>query len=269
MSEILERAYLVDSHCHLADPAFAADLASVVDRAVSAGVRRIIAIGNGRSPQEIGATVALSERFPCVWVAIGMHPHEVGNSVGRWGEGWEDLWRNERVVAVGETGLDFHYRNSPQSVQEEAFRFFLATARRLSLPVVVHCREAFSRLFEILREENAGEVGGVLHCFGGGWEEAKRAFDLDFDISISGIVTFKNAVQLRDIVRRAPLERMLLETDAPYLAPVPHRGRRNEPAWVLTTARMVAETRGISLAEVARSTSAAAERRFRLPPLAL
>jgi len=269
VSEIFEQAYLVDSHCHLADPAFAPDLAEVVERAASAGVRRIIAIGNGRSPQEIGATVALSERFPCVWAAIGVHPHEVGGSAGRWGEGLEDFWRNERVVAVGETGLDFQYRNSPQREQEEAFRFFLATARRLSLPVVVHCREAFPRLFEILREENAKDVGGVLHCFGGGWEEAKRAFDLDFDISVSGIVTFKNAARLRDIVRRAPLEKILLETDAPYLAPVPHRGRRNEPALVVSTARVVAETKGISLAEVARCTSAAAERRFRLPPLAL
>lgn len=255
---------LIDSHCHLDEARFAEDRDAVVARAVAAGVTGMVTIGASDEMRANYDAIALARRYPHVFATVGVHPHaartvspEVIDEIRR-------LAQSPKVVAIGETGLDYYYDNSPRPLQQEAFRQFIHLARSLSLPLVVHLRDAYADALAILRDENAAEVGGVIHCFSGDRPVARAFLDLGFDVSFSGIVTFKNAAELRAVARMVPADRFLVETDAPFLTPVPHRGKRNEPAFVACTAAAIAAVREQPVEQIGALTSANAERRFRL-----
>ena len=255
----------VDSHCHL-DPQYypegGADAA--LDRARQAGVSAFVAIGVGADLSMARHVAAVAAAQPDVWAAVGVHPHDATSLDAAKEEELESLARQARVVAVGEIGLDYHYMHSPREAQHETFRRLVRLARRVEKPIVIHTREAAEDTLRILDEEGAREVGGVIHCFSEDRPFAARALDLGFDLSFSGIVTFKSARAIQEVAAWAPPERILVETDSPYLAPIPMRGKRCEPAFVVHTARRVAELRGETVEEVARRTSENARRLFRL-----
>ncbi|HEX8338937.1 MAG TPA: TatD family hydrolase [Pyrinomonadaceae bacterium] len=247
----------VDSHAHIDGEEFDADRDEVVARARAAGVRAILNVGTGDPHAgNFERAVAVAEKYEGVYAAVGVHPHDAR----LYDEAAEGLLlefvRGKRVVALGEIGLDYHYDNSPRDVQHEVFGRQLWLARQEGLPVIIHSRDADADTLEILRAGYAGaERGGVMHCFGGGPALAEGALGLGFYISFAGNVTFKKADALREVARTVPLERLLVETDCPYLAPVPHRGRRNEPAYVAATARFLADLRGVGHEELGRATS--------------
>lgn len=255
---------LVDSHCHLGDSRYDTDREETIARAVANGVGAIVCIGATGAMETNEAALAVARPAPEIVVAVGVHPHDVAEATDTHYERLQAMCTATTVVALGETGLDFHYNHSPPSVQREHFRRAIQLARRVQLPLVVHCRDAFVDTATILREEGASVVGGVIHCFTGGVDDARRFLELDFHIGVSGIVTFKNSDEVRAATRMIPDDRLLVETDAPYLAPAPHRGRRNEPAYVRRVAEAVASVRGVSLDSLARVTSANAARLFRL-----
>jgi len=259
---------LVDAHCHLDEERFAGDREAVVARAVAHGVSRMITIGASDEMQANHDAVALAARHATVFATVGIHPHAASRVTPAVFEEIERLAAAPKVVAIGETGLDYYYDNSPRPQQQAAFRQFIGLARRLRLPLVIHLRDAYDDAVRIMREERAVETGGVIHCFSGDRAVARAFLDLGFDLSFSGIVTFKNADELRAVARMVPADRFLVETDAPFLAPVPHRGKRNEPAFVVYTAGAVAEVRREPLDTVATLARANTERRFRLPPAA-
>jgi TatD DNase family protein len=242
---------LVDSHCHLDFPDFAAERAAVLGRAREAGIGAMLTICT-RLDQFAGV-LAIAEADPDIWCSVGAHPHEAADHAAVTADELAALTGHPRVVGIGETGLDFHYDHSPHDVQERVFRAHIAASRATGLPLIVHAREADEAMAAILEEEFPPP--GVLHCFTGGRDLAERALAIGFYISISGIVTFRNAEALRDIVRDLPADRLLVETDAPYLAPVPYRGRRNEPAFVAATAAAVAALRGVDAAVLAATTT--------------
>jgi TatD DNase family protein len=242
---------LVDSHCHLDFAEFAAERDAVVARAHAAGVGTMLTIGT-RLDQFAGVR-AIAEAYEEIWCSVGAHPHEAADHGATTAADLAALAAHPRVVGIGETGLDFHYDHSPRGVQELVFRAHIAASRATGLPLIIHAREADDEIARILREENPPP--GVLHCFSSGRALAEAALALGFYISISGIVTFRNAEDLRAIVRDLPLERLLVETDAPYLAPVPHRGKRNEPAYIAATAAAVASLKGVEPAELAAATT--------------
>src|SRR5215211_6459461 len=259
----------VDSHAHIDGEEFDADRDEVVARAREAGVRAILNVGTG-DPHGGGfeRAVAVAERYEGVYAAAGVHPHDArlyDDAAER--RLLEVLRGGGRVVALGEIGLDYHYDNSPRDVQREVFARQLRLAREEGLPVIIHSRDADEETLEILRAEYTGtERGGVMHCFGGGPALAEGALGQGFYISFAGNVTFKKADALREVARTVPLNRLLVETDCPYLAPVPHRGRRNEPAYVVETARFLAELRGVVHEELGRATSENFSRLFGLEP---
>jgi TatD DNase family protein len=255
---------LIDSHCHLDEARFAGDCDAVVARAHDAGVRCMVTIGASDEIQANYDATALAARYPYVFASVGIHPHAARLVSPAVLETVRRLAAAPKVVGIGETGLDYYYDNSPRPVQQEAFRQFIRLARQLRLPLIVHLRDAYDDAVTIMREERAAETGGVIHCFSGDRRVARAFLDLEFDLSFSGIVTFKNADELRAVAQLVPADRFLVETDAPFLAPVPHRGRRNEPAFVVHTAAAIAAVRGQSLQEVAALTCANTERRFRL-----
>jgi len=246
----------MDSHAHVDGPEFDADRDAVLARARAAGVRRIVVIGAVGDPTSADRAVALAERDPDIWATVATHPHDVAQMTPDWWAIHERLARHPRVVAIGETGLDYYYDHSPRDAQQAAFRRFVAVAREVGKPVVCHIRDAHDDARAILAETGAAELGGVIHCFTGTPDDAAAYVALGFHVSFSGIATYKTAQPIRDAVRRVPLDRILIETDCPYLAPVPMRGRRNEPAYVVHTAQVVAESAGVSLAELARATVA-------------
>ena len=224
-------------------------------RAASAGVGSMLTICTRLD--EFDAVLGLAGRYPNVYCSVGVHPHEAAEARGLRAATLVELARPREVIGIGETGLDYHYDNSPREDQRESFRAHISAAREGGLPLIVHSRAADGETGEILAEEMAaGSFPGLIHCFTGGSELAARALDLGLYISFSGIVTFKNAGDLRAVLAEVPLDRLLLETDAPYLAPVPHRGKRNEPAFVSETAAHVAEVRGITTEVVANATTA-------------
>lgn len=255
---------LVDSHAHLDldDPR---EVEAVLARARAAGVVRIVCVGLWRGPGDFGNALALATADPAFLAAtIGIHPHEAARVPEADWAAADALAADPRVVAVGETGLDFHYDHSPRPVQEASFRRSLATARAAGKPVVVHVREADAVCAKVLREEGVPPAGGVIHCFTGDAAAARAYLDLGLYISVAGVVTFKTAEPIREAVRLVPRDRLLVETDCPFLAPTPHRGKRNEPAWVVETARKVAELWGTTPDEVGARTTANARRLFRL-----
>jgi TatD DNase family protein len=250
---------LVDSHCHLDFPDFAEERDAVIARACGAGVGTMLTIAT-RLDQFPGVR-AIAEAYPEIWCSVGAHPHEAADHAAVSGAALGALAAHPRVVGIGETGLDFHYDHSPRDVQERVFRAHIAASQASGLPLIIHAREADDDVARILRE--AAPPPGVLHCFSSGRGLAEAALELGFYISISGIVTFKNAEELRGIVRDVPLDRLLVETDAPYLAPVPYRGKRNEPAFVVNTAETIGQLRGLSKEEIGQKT---AENFYRLFP---
>jgi TatD DNase family protein len=257
----------IDSHAHIDGEEFNEDREEVVARARAAGVRAMVNVGTG-DPHSgaLERAVSVAESFEGVYAAVGVHPHDAR----LYDEAAERrllglVSRGGKLVAWGEIGLDFHYDHSPRDVQRAVFARQLRLAREAGLPVIIHSREADGETVDILREAYAGAPrGGVMHCFGGGPALAEAALDLGFYISFAGNVTFKKAEPLREVARRVPLERLLVETDCPYLAPVPLRGRRNEPAYVVETARFLAELRGVEVEELGRVTSANCARLFGL-----
>ena len=251
---------LVDSHAHLDDARFNEDRDAVIQRAWDAGVRKILTIGNGSGPDEMGCGIPVAQSHDWIYTSVGVHPHDAAKMEGRHYSLMEQLAKYERVVAIGETGLDYHYDYSPRDVQREVFRKQLALAKKANLPVIIHTREADEDTEEILRQE--APTRGVIHCFTAGDRLADFALTAGFLISFSGVVTFPNARPLAGIAARIPSDRILVETDCPYLAPVPHRGKRNEPSFVADTARFLAELRGIALDELAAQTSANFDRLF-------
>jgi TatD DNase family protein len=259
-------AMLIDSHCHLDAEYFPDGPDEALERARAAGLGHFVVIGVGADAGPARQAVALARRRPDVSATVGMHPHEARHLDPVLYDELAGLAADPAVVAVGEVGLDHHYMHSPAPVQAEVFRKMIALARGLRKPIVVHTRSAPGETLSILVEEGAREVGGIIHCFSEDRSFAERALDLDFDLSFSGIVTFKNAKSVHEVARWAPADRILVETDSPYLTPAPLRGKRNEPAFVVHTARRIAELRGETLDDVCSRTTANAIRRLRLLP---
>jgi TatD DNase family protein len=241
---------LVDSHCHLDFPDFADERDAVIDRARAAGVATMLTICT-RLDQFEGVR-EIAEAYDGIWCSVGAHPHEAADHAAVLSEHLVGLASHSKVVGIGETGLDFHYDLSPRDIQERVFHAHIEASRASGLPLIIHAREADRKIARILEEERPPP--GVLHCFSSGRTLAEAALELGFYISISGIVTFRNAEELRAIVRDLPLDRLLVETDAPYLAPVPYRGKRNEPAFVAATAAAVAALKGLDVDQLAVAT---------------
>jgi TatD DNase family protein len=251
---------LVDSHCHLDFPDYAGKVDEVVARASAAGVGVCVSIGT--ELKRFAGVKAVAERFPNVWCSVGVHPHEAEKELLDDAAALIAEAAHSKVVAIGETGLDYYYEHSPRQPQQENFRSHIAAARHTGLPVIVHTRDADDDTIAILREEmGKGAFTGLIHCFTGTQKLADAALELGLYISVSGIATFKNSTALRDVIKSVPLDRLLVETDAPYLAPVPHRGKTNEPAFVVHTAAMLAELKGVTAEELAAATT---ENFFRL-----
>src|SRR5262245_16590659 len=245
---------LIDSHCHLDFPDLAADLDAVVSRARAAGIACMVTIST--RVKRHAEVLAIADRFPDVYCSVGTHPHHADQELDIGVEELIARSRHPKVVAIGEAGLDYYYDNSPREAQARGFRNHIAAARATGLPLVIHSRDADADMAQILEEETGkGAFPAVLHCFTGGRDLAQRAIALGLFISFTGILTFKKSDELRAIAKELPADRILVETDAPYLAPGPYRGKRNEPAYVVETAKVLAETRGLSADEIARQTT--------------
>jgi TatD DNase family protein len=243
---------MVDSHCHLADDAFAGDLEAVISRAQEAGVESALCVLAAGDTKELAAAARVRSLWPDVFFSVGVHPHQAGEFRGRINDVADCVRadvRAEGARAIGEIGLDYHYDFSPRNVQQDVFATQVSLARELCFPIVIHTREATDDTFQILRDAG-GDLRGVFHCFTGDAVTARAALDLGFFISLAGIVTFPRAGELRDVARLVPEDRLLVETDAPYLAPVPHRGKRNEPGYVGRVAEAIAELRGVPAADL-------------------
>ena len=260
---------LIDSHCHLDFPDFAPDRDAVIARAKARGVSRMITIST--RVQKFPEIVAIAERDPDIFCTVGTHPHQAHEEPEASVAQLVSLARHPKCVGIGEAGLDYHYDRAPRDVAARVFRTHIAAARESGLPLVIHARDADADIAAILQEEmEKGAFTAVLHCFTAGRELAETGLAFGLYVSFSGVVTFKNSQELRDIARDVPLDRMLVETDAPFLAPVPNRGKRNEPAFVADTARILAELKRVSEADFARATSDNVERLFsKMPPLGM
>ena len=252
----------VDSHAHLDSQQFDSDRQQVIDRARQAGIHAIVSIGNGDGPAQVDCGIRLAEKYDFIYATLGIHPHEARLADEAAYQNMECLARHPKVIAWGEIGLDYFYDHSPRDVQKHVFARQMELAGAAKLPIVIHCRpsdgsdNAWEDCFEQLREHwTAKGLGGILHCFTGTWRQAKHALDMGFMISFAGNVTFPKAQQIRDAALQVPLDRMLIETDSPFLAPVPHRGKRNEPAFVKETARKLGELRGLTTEEVGLQTA--------------
>ncbi len=254
-----------DTHCHLDPDRYPNEVDAVLDRAVAAGVERMVAIGTGATLDEVGQAVALAGRRPEVWATAGFHPHDAARVTEPMLVELEAVVRHPRIVAIGEAGLDYHYDYSPREVQPAIFAAQIELARSVQKPIVIHNRESDDDCARLLVEQRAHEVGGVVHCFTSSWELARAALDAGFYLGFTGIVSFKNAEGVRDVLRRTPLDRIVIETDSPYLSPLPHRGRKNEPARVADVCTWVARTLGLDPGVVAEATWDNAHRLYRMP----
>jgi TatD DNase family protein len=271
-----QRTHLVDSHCHIAGPEFDEDRDAVIKRAGAAGVRYLLVISSGE-PQRLGEALALAERHEGIYAAAGIHPHEAQKASAA---NWDFLLKlaaSPKLIAIGEMGLDYYYDHSPRAVQQQVFREQLALAYGLGLPVIIHCRDAWpdclKTVGDFLKEPKSGGPeargewrGGILHCFTGRFEDAQGFMEMGFMVSFAGNLTFKNAEPLREVARQIPLDRLLVETDSPYLSPVPFRGQRNEPQRVHEVASQLAALRGLSEGEIGETVVQNFERLFRLSP---
>jgi TatD DNase family protein len=262
---------LVDSHAHLEMPQFDADRDAMLQRAREAGVETVVAIGSGTGPGSLDCGIKLAKQHDWIYATIGIHPHEARLATDADYTEMEELARHPKVIAWGEIGLDYYYDHSPREGQRDVFIRQMEMARAAKLPIVIHCRpsdnseNAWEECLRLLREHWASSgLGGVLHCFTGSVEHARAALDIDFVISFAGNITFPKAQNIRDAAKEVPLDRMFIETDSPFLAPVPHRGKRNEPAFVREVARQIAELRRISAEEAGERTAANFRRFFGL-----
>jgi TatD DNase family protein len=259
---------LVDSHCHLDFPDFFAELDTIVARARAVGIGRIVTIST--RVKKHAQVLAIAEKFPEIFCSIGTHPHNAHDELDIDAKTLVEFTKNPKIVAIGEAGLDYHYDNSPRATQAASLRQHIAAARVTALPLVIHSRDCDTDMARILREESGkGAFPAVLHCFTGGRDLAFTAIELGHYVSFTGILTFKNSAALREIAAALPTERILVETDAPYLAPLPYRGKRNEPAYVAETAKVLAKVRGVSPDEIARQTTENFFRLFSKVPRAL
>jgi TatD DNase family protein len=270
---------LVDSHVHLDDPKFDADRDAVIERALAAGVERMMAIGTGTGPPDLETAIRQAERYPFIFATVGVHPHDASKATPETFARLRQLAAHPKVLAIGEIGLDYHYDFSPRDVQQSVFRKQLEIAAEAGKPVVIHSREAWADTMKELgsaggtacattascESSEAGQAvppasRGIIHCFTGDPQQAREALDLGFHLAFGGVLTFPNAQTVREAARITPEDRLLLETDCPYLAPAPHRGQRNEPAFVVEVARRLAEVRGCTLDEIAAQTTRNFER---------
>jgi TatD DNase family protein len=248
----------VDSHCHLDDKRFADDLDGVIERAAAAGIERMLSIGTGDGPPGIDCAVRVAERYPTVFASVGVHPHDAAKVTAATFDELRALAKHPKVVAFGEIGLDYHYDFSPREVQREVFVTQIRLARELGLGIIIHTREAWADTMAALRDEQTNS--GIMHCFTGTAAEAQEALDLGLHLAFGGVITFKTADAAREAARITPDDRLLIETDAPYLAPIPYRGKRNEPAFMVETARRLAEVRGTTVEDIARITTSNLQR---------
>jgi TatD DNase family protein len=255
---------IVDSHCHLDFEDFREDLPAILERARAAGIVAMVCVGSGGDLATAERAVELAGKEPDVFAAIGIHPHDAGKMTPEFWPALEELAGKPRVVGIGETGLDYFYDHSPKQVQREMFERFLQLATAVKRPVICHVRDAHDDAIAILRKGPLPDQGGVIHCFSGTARHARGYLDLGLHISFSGVITFKKADDVREAAAYAPDDRIMVETDAPYLAPIPHRGERNEPALVVKTLEALARVRGISLSRAAEATTANAFRLFDL-----
>ena len=253
---------LVDSHCHLDDEQFAADRDATIERARAAGVERMMAIGTGSGPPDLEAGLRLAREYPFIYATVGVHPHDAAKAMPETFDQLAKLAREAKVLAIGEIGLDYHYDFSPRDVQRRVFVEQLTLAAQSMKPIVIHTREAWDDTLAVIREHGL-HFGGIMHCFTGGPAEAREALELGFHLSFGGILTFPKADAVREAAALTPEDRLLVETDAPYLAPVPHRGKRNEPAFVVETVRRLAEVRAAGPEHIAAVTTRNFERLFR------
>ncbi|HLK60076.1 MAG TPA: TatD family hydrolase [Chthonomonadaceae bacterium] len=252
---------LIDTHCHFNHGKLSEDLPACIERAAEVGVMQMIVVGYDLVSS--AQAVAQAEAYPNVlFAAVGVHPHDAKDWEEASGEQLKKWSDHPQVVAIGEIGLDYHYDFSPREAQFAAFRAQMALAREVGLPVIIHCREAYTDTLQVLAAEGADETGGVMHCWAGTVEEAERTVALGMALGFGGTLTFKNAEEVRAAAQRVPLEALLVETDAPYLAPMPHRGKRNEPAYTRLVAERLAELREMTLPEIARLTTINAHRVF-------
>ncbi|MFZ0593831.1 MAG: TatD family hydrolase [Bryobacteraceae bacterium] len=253
---------LVDSHCHLDDAQFDSDREDVIQRALDAGIRYLLAIGTGNGPPDLEAALRLASRYPFVYATAGVHPNDAEKSDLKTFENLRALVRHPKIKAIGEIGLDYHW-GVPKEIQLRAFRKQLELAIETRMPVVIHTRDAWDDTIDVLRDSWApAGLPCIMHCFAGDAARARECLDLGFYLSFGGVVTFPKAGEIREAARVTPSDRILLETDCPYLAPVPKRGKRNEPSLIVHTARVVAEARGIAVEEFASQTTANFERLF-------
>jgi TatD DNase family protein len=251
---------LFDTHAHLNAIQYNDDVEDVIDRAVNEGVSHIVVVGFDRPT--ISRAIELAEQYDFIYAAVGWHPVDAIDMTENDLQMIEELAAHPKVVALGEMGLDYYWDKSPKDVQKEVFRKQIALAKKVKLPIIIHNREATADILEILKEENAAEVGGIMHCFTGSIEVAKQCIDMNFYISFGGPVTFKNAKKPKEVAKEIPLEHLLIETDCPYLTPHPFRGKRNEPSYVKYIAEAIAELKGLSFEEVAVKTSDNAKKLF-------
>jgi TatD DNase family protein len=248
---------LIDSHAHIDSPQFAEDREAMLARARAAGVNTLLAIGNGPGPEKLDAVVPFAERYEWIYTSVGIHPHEAREVTQHHLDQLAELAKHRKVIAWGEIGLDYFYDHSPRDVQAKVFTEQMALAGQAKLPIIIHCRDAWPDTLDLIEHQwRSTGLGGILHCFTGTFEEAKRGMDMGFLISFAGNATFPKAQNLRDVAKALPLANLLIETDSPYLAPQPYRGRRNEPAYVAEVARTLASVRNLAPEELA---SAAAE----------
>jgi TatD DNase family protein len=248
---------LADSHCHLDHEQFDADRDAVIERALAAGVERMVAIGTGDGPPDLETGIRLADRYPAIYATVGVHPHDASKASAETYQHLAELLRHPKVVALGEIGLDYHYDFSPREVQRRVFIEQMRVASDAGKSIVIHTREAWEDTLRLIEKHwTPTGLPGIMHCFSGGPAEAARCVELGFYLSFGGIVTFPKALEVHEAARSAPADRILVETDAPYLAPVPRRGKRNEPAYVVETARKLAGLRGETLEAIAAATTA-------------
>jgi TatD DNase family protein len=253
---------LFDTHTHLNDDAFEQDREEVIRRAQEEGVSLLVNVGFNRVT--IPQTMALAEKHDFIYAAVGWHPHDAKDMTEKDLAWIEELASHPKVVAIGEMGLDYHWDNSPREVQKEVFRKQIALAKKVKKPIIIHDRDAHRDVVDILKEEGADEVGGIMHCFGGSVEIARECLDLNFYISFGGPLTFKNAKKPKEVAEQIPLDRLLIETDSPYLTPHPFRGKRNESSYVRLVAESLAELKGVSYEEICRVTMENGKRLFNI-----
>lgn len=250
----------IDTHVHLNADRYEEDLQEVIDRALEAKVERMVVIGFDR--KTIERTMQLIEQYDFVYGVIGWHPVDAIDCTQQDLEWIEELASHPKIVGIGEIGLDYYWDKSPKDVQQALFRKQIQLAQKINLPIIIHNRDATGDVVQILREENAASVGGVMHCFSGSVETARECIAMNFMISLGGPVTFKNARLPKEVATEIPLEHLMIETDAPYLAPHPHRGKRNEPAFVPLVAEEIARLKGLTIEEIAQATTANAKKFF-------